>query len=104
MFDSIKKWLLEKFFNTYLKQAVKWLLEFFDGKKTVLSIIAAIIIAVLKAYPQLDNGFIEAILAALTEMGASPDSLTFAAVIGFIIGLFDKIRKWVAEEKATEIK
>lgn len=94
MIDAIKKWVIEKFLNTYLKQAISWLLELFDGKKTILSIIAAILIAILKAYPQLDNGAIDAVLAALNEMGANPDTLTLTIVIGFIVGLFDKIRKW----------
>lgn len=95
---KITGWFFKDYITKYIKPSVEWTLKLFDGKKTILSLIAFGLAQYAKANQGSAAGIvINQILEFLSNsygIEASIEGVSTTAIIGIVVGLYDKLRKW----------
>jgi hypothetical protein len=106
--EKLVSWFLKDYLNDYVKPIIEKVIKFFDGKKTILSLIAFAASQCAKAHPgtAVASVLVE-ILSYLSlnfEVVPSLDGIDAAALIGIAVGFYDKLKKWVSKDKKEEVK
>lgn len=97
-------WILKKLFvDSYIKQAVAWLIKVLDGRKRYLAIFAFILVqgeAVLHQVKgmELVNSYLDVVIDVLRQSITLPTSADLGVWGFLIIALFDALRKAVTNE------
>lgn len=103
--DKLVKYVFKDYVSKYVKPLIDKVINFFDGKKTILSLLAFGLAQYATANP---GGAVTSIVLQVLDFlaksyGVAPslDGITAAAIIGLAIGAFDKLRKWASGDKAV---